>query len=108
MGVIPNPKMAFIFPISCILALISPILIKYFPKCEVKIINKITDRPVLIVNSSFVENITDWEPGDEILQSERPRPIYSADLTFWVIRKMNFNRAKHTYYRTNLSYASFG
>ena len=30
MGVIPNPKMAFIFPISCILALI---LIKYFPKC---------------------------------------------------------------------------
>ena len=36
MGVIPNPKMAFIFPISCILALIFPILIKYFPKCEGK------------------------------------------------------------------------
>ena len=33
MGVIPNPKMAFIFPISCILALIFPILIRYFPKC---------------------------------------------------------------------------
>ena len=33
MGVTPNPKMAFIFPISCILALIFPILIKYFPKC---------------------------------------------------------------------------
>ena len=33
MGVIPNPKMAFIFPISCILALIFSILIKYFPKC---------------------------------------------------------------------------
>ena len=33
MGVIPNQKMAFIFPISCILALIFPILIKYFPKC---------------------------------------------------------------------------
>ena len=33
MGVIPNPKMAFIFPMSCILALIFPILIKYFPKC---------------------------------------------------------------------------
>ena len=33
MGVIPNPKMAFIFPISCFLALIFPILIKYFPKC---------------------------------------------------------------------------
>ena len=33
MGVNPNPKMAFIFPISCILALIFPILIKYFPKC---------------------------------------------------------------------------
>ena len=33
MGVIPNPKMAFIFSISCILALIFPILIKYFPKC---------------------------------------------------------------------------
>ena len=32
MGVIPNPKMALIFPISCILALIFPILIKYFPK----------------------------------------------------------------------------
>ena len=32
MGVIPNPKMAFIFPISCILALIFPILIKYFTK----------------------------------------------------------------------------
>ena len=33
MGGIPNPKMAFIFPISCILALIFPTLIKYFPKC---------------------------------------------------------------------------
>ena len=33
MGVIPNPKMVFIFPILCILALIFPILIKYFPKC---------------------------------------------------------------------------
>ena len=32
MGVIPNPKMALIFPISSILALIFPILIKYFPK----------------------------------------------------------------------------
>ena len=35
MGVIPNPKMAFkfIFPNSCILALIFQILIKSFPKC---------------------------------------------------------------------------
>ena len=33
MGVVPNPKMAIIFPISCILALIFPILMKYFPKC---------------------------------------------------------------------------
>ena len=36
MGVIPNPKMAYIFPISCILALIFPILLKYFPKYEGK------------------------------------------------------------------------
>ena len=36
MGVIPNPKMAFIFPISCILALIFPIFVKYFPKYEGK------------------------------------------------------------------------
>ena len=36
MGVIPNPKMVLIFPISCILALIFPIVIKYFPKCEEK------------------------------------------------------------------------
>ena len=36
MGVIPNPKMAFIFPISCILSLIFQILIKYFTKCEGK------------------------------------------------------------------------
>ena len=36
MGVIPYPKMAFIFQISGILALIYPILIKYFSKCEGK------------------------------------------------------------------------
>ena len=36
MGVIPNPKTAFIFPISFILALIFPILTKYFHKCEGK------------------------------------------------------------------------
>ena len=36
MGVIPNLKMVFIFPISCILALIFPIVIKYFTKCEGK------------------------------------------------------------------------
>ena len=33
MGVIPNPKIAFIFPISCILALIFPNFMKYIPKC---------------------------------------------------------------------------
>ena len=33
MGVIPNPKMVFIFPISCIFALIFPLFMKYFPKC---------------------------------------------------------------------------
>ena len=36
MGVIPNPKMAFIFPISCILVLIFPFFMIYFPKCEGK------------------------------------------------------------------------
>ena len=36
MVVIPNPKMAFIFTISCIFTLIFPILLKYFPKCERK------------------------------------------------------------------------
>ena len=36
MVVIPNPKMAFIFPISCILVIIFPIFIIYFPKCEGK------------------------------------------------------------------------
>ena len=36
MGVIPNPKMAFIFPISCTLVLIFPIYMTYFPKCEGK------------------------------------------------------------------------
>ena len=37
MGVIPNPKMAFIFPISCILALIFPILITIFPNMKEKV-----------------------------------------------------------------------
>ena len=36
MGVIPNPKMAFIFPIPCILVLIFPIFMIYFPKFEGK------------------------------------------------------------------------
>ena len=36
MGVIPNPKMAFIFPISCFLVLIFPIFMASFPKCEGK------------------------------------------------------------------------
>ena len=36
MGVIPNPKMAFIFPISCILVSVFPISMIYFPKYEGK------------------------------------------------------------------------
>ena len=36
MGVIPNPKMAFIIPISFLLVLISQIFMIYFPKCEGK------------------------------------------------------------------------
>ena len=36
MGVIPNPKMVFIFPISCILVLIFPFFMIYFPKCAGK------------------------------------------------------------------------
>ena len=35
-GVIPNPKMAFIFPISCIYALIFPIYLEKIPKCAGK------------------------------------------------------------------------
>ena len=34
--------------------------------------------------------------------------IYSVDLTFRVIRKIDFNRAKPTCYRTNFPYASSG
>ena len=38
MGVIPNPKMGFIFPISCILALIFPIFKKnIFPNVQEKV-----------------------------------------------------------------------
>ena len=37
MDVIPNPKIAFIFPISCILALIFPILINIFPNGKEKV-----------------------------------------------------------------------
>ena len=33
---------------------------------------------------------------------------YSADLTFRVIRKMDFNRAEPTCYRTNFPYSSSG
>ena len=36
MRVIPNPKMAFIFPISCILELIFKMLMTHFPKFEGK------------------------------------------------------------------------
>ena len=36
MGVIPNSKITFIFPISCILVHIFPIFMIYFPKCEEK------------------------------------------------------------------------
>ena len=36
MGVVPNPKMAFIFTISCILVRIFPIFMIYFPNCEGK------------------------------------------------------------------------
>ena len=36
MGVIPNPKMALIFPISCVLVLIFPIFMIYFRICEGK------------------------------------------------------------------------
>ena len=36
MGVVPNQNMAYIFPISGILALIFPILIRYVSKCEGK------------------------------------------------------------------------
>ena len=40
MGVIPNPKMAFIFPISYILALIFPIFMKKFdPNTQEKVVS---------------------------------------------------------------------
>ena len=68
MGVIPNPKVAFIFPISCILALIFQILIKYFPKCvgkgsfpksQIKSLNKI-DIPLVVyrLSGNFMTSIT--------------------------------------------------
>ena len=37
MGVIPNTKMDFIFQISCVLALIFPIFMKYFPNIWEKV-----------------------------------------------------------------------
>ena len=55
MGVIPNPKMAFIFPISCILALIFPILIKYFLSCILALIFQILIKylPKCVGKGSF-------------------------------------------------------
>ena len=35
-GVIPNPKMVLIFPILCILVIIFPKCMKFFPKCKEK------------------------------------------------------------------------
>ena len=61
MGVIPIPKMAFIFPISWILALIFPIFIKYFPKYEGK-----GTFPKFQIKSLFVHTCasTAWaDPG---------------------------------------------
>ena len=64
MGVIPNQKMAFIFTISCILALIFPILIKYFPKCEEKgsfqksQIKSLTQAPSFFNGSSSFLQVT--------------------------------------------------
>ena len=40
MGVIPNPKVAFIFPISCILEHIFPILWYIFPNVKEKVTSK--------------------------------------------------------------------
>ena len=58
MGVIPNPKIAFIFPISCILALIFPIFMKYFPKCEGKgCFPKSQIKSLQIVQSFFFPNL---------------------------------------------------
>ena len=37
MGFIPNPKMAFIFPVSCILVLIFQNFMIYFPKMKEKV-----------------------------------------------------------------------
>ena len=37
MGVIPNPKMVYIFPIPCILAFIFQIVIKKFPNVTEKV-----------------------------------------------------------------------
>ena len=54
MGVIPNPKMAFIFPISCILAIILPILMKYFPKCESFLKSKIKS-PIIYLLDGFTD-----------------------------------------------------
>ena len=86
MGVIPNPKMAFIFPILCILALIFPIFIKYFPKCVGKgsfpksRIKSLQRKMILRVCCSYVESKNEvrkhskgniWILGDFKL----PKPI---------------------------------
>ena len=63
MGVIPNPKMAFIFPISCILALIFPILIKCFPKCVGKGSfpkSQIKSLMYLLLEAGQKDEITAW------------------------------------------------
>ena len=53
MGVIPNPKMAFIFSISCILVLIFPIFMLYLPKCEGKGSFPKSKIKSLVFNSAF-------------------------------------------------------
>ena len=90
MGVIPNPKMAFIFPISCILALIFPILIKYFskrvrkgsfPKSQIKSLSYLIFRVVTI----------SFSPQGRTLKSERslstPIPVGGVvvDTNYWSI-----------------------
>ena len=91
MGVIPNPKMAFIFPISCILALIFPILIKYFPKCvgkgsfpksQIKSLDDVTCLPTCRC-SIFIVQVINVREFSQVNKTE--------ETSIWCARKLLSN-----------------
>ena len=108
MGVIPNPNMAFIFPISCILVLFSQFSWYIFPNVKEKVASKIPNKITVDMMKVIIQNVRTKRHKDEgynLFREDRVKSLSSNKAGLYIyFRSLCSPKMKYLFSRLYLCF----